>query len=125
MVRGSARAVLGLLSLAALFCAGSRTYAAPIPERASSLLPLEEGKPSTYSPAAELSAAAESINAEFSNAQDPETEAEESGLSEMPFVSELVDGLMDENGKFDWGIDIPISFDFGNLIGEPVLNRWH
>ena len=120
-MRDGAKFALSLLSLATIFCTNSQTYAAPIPDSASSLMPLEEGRPSNYSPSAELGAAEESINAEFANAQNPEAKADESGLVEMPFVSDLVDGLMNENGKFDWGMDIPISFDFGNLLGEPVL----
>lgn len=100
---------LGLFSTAVL--------AAPIPDRASPLLPLEAGKMANPHQSAELDEVAQGINVAFDDAQNPKAETNELDLSGIPIVGEM----LDENGKFDWGMDIPFSFDFGDLMGRPVV----
>lgn len=110
---GSFNIGLGLLSLVVVLHTGEPTYAAPGIDKASSLLPLEAGQLSTRQPDAELSVAAENINAAFAKSQEPEPEPEVL----LPVIGEF----LNEKGKFDWGMDIPVTFDFGDLVGNPVL----
>ena len=111
---------LSLLSLPMALAVASGTaqqaWAGSTPN-ADSLLPLEEVKTSVHRPNTKLSEAAESINIAFANSQNPEAKSGELDLAGVPILGEM----LNENGKFDWGMDIPISFDFGNLIGNPVL----
>ncbi len=114
------KTVWGLLwlsvTLAAALGPGQPVWANPH-NAARSLLPLEDGKMPDHRPPTELSEAAESINSEFASAKNPGAKSDELDLTGVPIVGEM----LDENGKFDWGMDIPVSFDFGNLIGNPVL----
>ncbi len=120
-VRDRPNVVLSLLSLPVALVAvlgiGQSAWANPIPNTASLLLPLEDGKMPSHRTGTELSEAAENINTAFIDAQNPGAKPDELDLAGVPIVGEM----LDENGKFDWGMDIPVSFDFGNLIGNPVL----
>lgn len=117
--RGSSKCSLGLLALLALstvVCSAKPAIALPNPDSASSLLPLEEGRPA-HPEAVELSATEEHINADFSESQNPEANSNELDIDKVPIVGDL----LDENGKFNWGMDMPVTFDFGSLVGNPVL----
>lgn len=111
--KNSSKILFSLISIGALLCVDGQAHAAPETHRAGLLLPLEAGRPSPHQISAELSATAESINTAFAKSQAPKTEPEVL----LPVVGEL----LNEEGKFDWGMDIPITFDFGDLIGNPVL----
>ena len=113
VARGGFKITLSLLSISSIFYTNEQTYAAPEPDSAGALLPLEVGQLSARQPSAELGVAAENINAAFAKSQSPESEPEVL----LPIVGEL----LNEKGKFDWGMDIPVTFDFGDLAGNSVL----
>lgn len=121
VVRDRSKIALSLLSLpialATVLSTGQLAWANSTPNAASSLLPLEDGKMSAHRTGTGLNEAAESINAAFIDAQNPGTKSDELDLLGVPIIGEM----LNENGKFDWGMDIPVSFDFGDLIGNPVL----
>ena len=120
-VGSSTSVALSLLSLTVALTAvagtAKQSWAHPIPNAASSLLPLEDGKMSAHRTGTGLSEAAESINSDFADSQNSGAKSNELDLAGVPIVGEM----LSEDGKFDWGMDIPVSFDFGNLIGNPVL----
>ena len=104
--------------LATVLGIGQQAWANPTTANAaSSLLPLENGEMSAHRTDTRLSEAAENINTAFLDSQNLGVKSDELDLAGVPIVGEM----LDENGKFDWGMDIPVSFDFGNLIGNPVL----
>lgn len=110
---GNSRLTLSLLTASATFFTIGQAYAVPDSDKASLLLPLEVGKLPTHQLNMELSLAADNINKEFAASQNSEPEPDVL----LPVVGEL----LNEKGKFDWGMDIPVTFDFGDLVGNPVL----
>lgn len=105
------------VALAAVLGVGQQSWASSIANSASSLLPLEDGKMSIHHTGTGLNEAAENINTAFITAQNLGAKSDELDLAGVPVVGEM----LDENGKLDWGMDIPFSFDFGNFIGDPML----
>lgn len=64
-----------------------------------------------------LSEAADNINAGFAIAQSPQTQPAGFALDSLPLIS----GLLDEAGNFDLGMDLPVSFNVGSVMGETGL----
>ncbi len=56
---------------------------------------------------------ADSINAEFTD--DPSAdESANLNLADIPIIGDLLDA----EGNFDWGMDLPISVNLGNVMGD-------
>ena len=106
---------LGLISLSVAGGLGERAIAAPLLEGTILILPDDEDE--TRHRTLGLDEISQGIDAEFNSAQNPAAKSDELALESIPVVG----ALLDENGKFDWGMDLPVTFDFGDLIGEPVL----
>lgn len=106
---------LGLISLSVVCGLGEGAIAGSIPEETLFLRPSDEAEFWHYTVG--LDEVIQGIDAEFASAQNPTDGADELALDSIPVVG----ALLNEEGKFDWGMDIPVTFDFGDLIGEPVL----
>ena len=106
---------LGLLSLSVVCGLGERAIAAPVIEETILIWP--EAEDETGQRNVGLDEISQGINAEFKGIQNPTAKPDELALESIPVVG----ALLDEEGKFDWGMDLPVTFDFGDLIGEPVL----
>ena len=77
------------------------------------LLPLDARTIEIESQPEGLDTVAHRINVGFAIAHTPPTEPAYS----LPIIGDLIDA----EGNFDWGIDLPVSFNFGNVEGETGL----
>ncbi|MGB3291625.1 MAG: hypothetical protein WBB01_01390 [Phormidesmis sp.] len=80
------------------------------------LLPLEARTVEIESRIDSLEAIAHTINTDFAIAQSP-TEPAGLALDSLPIIGELIDA----EGNFDWGIDLPIAFNVGSVMGDAGL----
>ncbi|MGI8934553.1 MAG: hypothetical protein ACR2FS_10815 [Phormidesmis sp.] len=97
----------------------AQTSAPDVPapsQREALLLPLEPGTMAIGE--MEMDAithqrVADSINAEFTD--DPSAdESANLNLADIPIIGDLLDA----EGNFDWGMDLPISVNLGNVMGD-------
>lgn len=56
---------------------------------------------------------ADSINAGFADDQTTD-ESADLNLAEIPIIGDLLDA----EGNFDWGMDLPISVNLGDVMGD-------
>ncbi len=57
---------------------------------------------------------ADNINARFVDDQTSAAESADLTLSEIPIIGEF----LDEDGNFDWGMDLPLSVNLGDVMGD-------
>lgn len=121
--------VCSLIAGASTFCAIQLLGAGPVwaqtpvstvlePDLSvTSLLPLEAGTVAVGEVGVDAIAhqrIADSINAQFAGDQTSAAESTDLTLSEIPIIGEF----LDEEGNFDWGMDLPISVNLGDVMGD-------
>ncbi|MEM9088835.1 MAG: hypothetical protein AAGC93_08840 [Cyanobacteria bacterium P01_F01_bin.53] len=113
-----------LCPFSALFVAGSAfaqtaPAASPAHKQAShqtgdDLLPLDAASFEVESDAREMEDVSDRINTQFSDDQAMPDEPEGLNVKSLPIIGELVD----EEGNFDWGVELPFSVDIGDVEGS-------
>ena len=81
------------------------------------LLPLDARTIEIESQPEESATVAHRINVGFAIARTSPTEPAGLALDSLPIIGDLIDA----EGNFDWGIDLPVSFNLGNVEGETGL----
>ncbi len=81
-----------------------------------SLLPLEARTVEIESQSDSLESTAQTINAGFAIAHSSQSQSVGLALDSLPLIGDLI------NAKgFDWGMDLPLSFNVGSVMGETGL----
>lgn len=108
-----------LCSIQVLFTAGA-AIAQPLPQSHSdsdALFPLEMRSFAIESEALTLDMAGDRINTQFAKERAIAQETAGLDIEELPIIGEL----LDEEGNFDWGMDLPFSVEIGDVMGETGL----
>ena len=85
----------------------------PIAEDSLVLLPLQSVSVSETYGAVPLDTIADDMNAQMADARSQPQEPTGFSLDQLPIVSDLVD----EEGNFDWGMDLPVSINVSDVLG--------
>ncbi len=83
----------------------------------NALLFLEARTVEVENPSNELDDVAQSMNAGFAIAQSPQTQPADFALSSLPIIGELLNA----EGNIDFGMELPVSFNVGSVMGETGL----
>ena len=88
----------------------------PSPSEGTSLvlLPLEPVTMTVTHDAGRLDAVAQDMNTQMVAARSQPEEPTGFSLEQLPIVGDLVD----EEGNFDWGMDLPVSVNVGDVLGS-------
>ena len=81
------------------------------------LFPLETRSFVIESQALALDAVGDRINTQVSDERSAASETTGLDINELPIIGDLVD----EDGNFDWGMDLPVSVEIGTVMGETGL----
>jgi len=107
--------VLVVCGMPAVLPAGAvHAQVLPEGEEASlALLPLTPMRVSAPHAARRLDVVADSMNTQIADVRAQPDEPLGFSLEQLPIVGELVD----EKGNFDWGVDLPVSINVGDVLG--------
>ena len=87
--------------------------ALPVGDDSLILLPLEPMSMAVTADAPQLDVIADSMNTQMADARSQPEEPTGFSLEQLPIVGDLVD----EKGNFDWGMDLPVSVNVGDVLG--------
>ena len=93
---------------------GQATSQASSHQTRADLLPLETMSFEVESEAMEMEDVSDRINTQFSDEHTEPDEPEGFNVKSLPIIGELVD----EEGNFDWGVELPFSVDIGDVEGS-------
>ena len=88
--------------------------ALPVGDDSLILLPLEPMSMAVTADAPQLDVIADSMNTQMADARSQPEEPTGFSLEQLPIVGDLVD----EKGNFDWGMDLPVSVNVGDVLGS-------
>ena len=83
-----------------------------------SLWPLEARTFELQSNTPELDAVSNAINHQMADESSAEAESKSLNLEDLPIIGDFVDDFVDEEGNFDWGVDLPMDVSVGDVVGE-------
>ncbi|MGB7085971.1 MAG: hypothetical protein WBD47_10485 [Phormidesmis sp.] len=88
----------------------------PANQSTSALFPLES-RTFEIEETVNFDTVSESINNRTGRDSSAERKADELDMRSVPIIGEL----LDDEGNFDWGVDLPVSFNVGNVMGQTGL----
>ena len=103
--------------LSALLSA-SAGYAQTVPDQSLALLPLRSMQIESSAQTVQLEAIAQNMNTRMTDARSHSSQPEGLTLADIPLIGDVIDNVVDEDGNFESGMDLPVDFGVGDVMGS-------
>ncbi|MEL7329327.1 MAG: hypothetical protein AAGJ69_05735 [Cyanobacteria bacterium J06559_1] len=88
------------------------------PTQSLALLPLRPMQVEASFQAVQLEAIAQNMNAQMADARSHASQPEGLTLADIPLIGDVIDDVVDEEGNFESGMNLPVDFGVGNVMGS-------